>query len=471
VRVRHEGHAVSTTAPTIEAARELRASLLQKIIDGQMLPTGGVCAKDLGPKFLASREGHRSSADDSSRWHKHLTVAAWARLPVDRVQRSDGVSWLTELRRKRMTWSAGQGGSKPRTLSWQTRKHCLNLARSFFAWAVEHGYAQSNPFAGLSVQREDGDEDGGYQTTWYLDLDEQSRLVSLWDGFADTRRRERHLVSFALGTGLREGEQWCLHLRDVKLDAASPHIVVRYGSWDRERERYLTPKGRAGSKKERIVPLFGVGLSAAKAWLAQLNLYAPRNPLGLMFPTERGARRDRSPRSWPDAVEAFGIVPRIGRDIWWHLLRHTFASSLVSGWWGLRWPIEDVSKMLGHTDIRTTQIYAHLAPQVVQDTAARAQAAYLTSGHALATPPRPQIVSARNYGRARQDSDLRHSASKAEPNAEMHVVFDPRGQTVAAAVTVLRDIASGRYQPSEPVVAGLERVLADAPFEPVRVAK
>ncbi len=54
--------------------------------------------------------------------------------------------------------------------------------------------------------------------------------------------------------------------------------------------------------KRRIidgVPLFGLALDAAKAWLAQLSTYASKNPLGLKFPTERGALRSRPPRSWP----------------------------------------------------------------------------------------------------------------------------------------------------------------------------
>lgn len=38
-----------------------------------------------------------------------------------------------------------------------------------------------------------------------------------------------------------------------------------------------------------------------------------------------------------------------------HIARHTFATTVTLGQ-GV--PIESVSKMLGHTDIRTTQIYA-----------------------------------------------------------------------------------------------------------------
>jgi len=147
------------------------------------------------------------------------------------------------------------------------------------------------------------------------------------------------------------------------------------------KKRYRAPKGRKGEKKNRTVYIHGIALEAARAWLALLPVYAPKNPHGLMFPTERGARRTGVPRSWKKVVTAFGVIPRIGKQVWWHLLRHTCASSLVSGWWGMRWSLEDVSRVLGHTDVRTTQIYAHLEPSVLHATVLRAQAAYAGSRH------------------------------------------------------------------------------------------
>ena len=96
-------------------------------------------------------------------------------------------------------------------------------------------------------------------------------------------------------------------------------------------------------------------------------------------------RADRTPpRSWKCVVDAFGAVPRIDDKPWWHLLRHTCVSSLVSGAWGHRWSLEDVQRVLGHTDIRTTQIYAHLAPAAVQSTATLADAAFVSATAALA---------------------------------------------------------------------------------------
>ena len=62
-------------------------------------------------------------------------------------------------------------------------------------------------------------------------------------------------------------------------------MLVRFGSWDKKKKRYLSPKGRAGDKHTRKVPLFGLALDAARAWLKVLPSYAPHNPDGLMFPT------------------------------------------------------------------------------------------------------------------------------------------------------------------------------------------
>ena len=60
-------------------------------------------------------------------------------------------------------------------------------------------------------------------------------------------------------------------------------------------------------------------------------------------------------RCWPSLLKEIAIVCGIDKNVTFHLARHTFATTitLANGV-----PIESVSKMLGHTDIRTTQIYA-----------------------------------------------------------------------------------------------------------------
>jgi len=148
----------------------------------------------------------------------------------------------------------------------------LNLARRAFAWAIDKRLVEltSNPFADISVPKEDGDEDEGYQEGWYLDLDNRKFLFTLYDistALDVFDRMEKWSVQFAMGAGLRLREAWGLHLADVHVDAGDPHVMVRFGSYDPIKERYRPPKGRKGERKPRKVPLWGPALVAARRWL------------------------------------------------------------------------------------------------------------------------------------------------------------------------------------------------------------
>jgi integrase len=391
VRVQHGGAPVAKVFATPDEALRFRDALKREIVDGEFVPVKGVTLHQIGPRFLASRSGNRDTKNDSSRWYKHLATAPFARKPLIIVTRADGVAWLDALKRKPLSFDPEKHGERPhKPISWQTRKHCLNLARRAFGWALDQQlYDGANPFNDLTVPKEDGDEDEGFQETWYLDPVEQTKLFKIWSELEDETHRQEVLIGqVAIGTAVRMQELWCLHLEDVHLEGDEPHIYVRYGSWDPIKERYRPPKGRRGERKPRRVPLFGLALDALRAWLAALPTYAKSNEHKLVFPTERGKRRQKiPPRSWPKVVEKFGNVARIGREPWWHLLRHTCASSLISGAWGMRWTLEDVSKMLGHTSVKTTEIYAHLAPTAVQKTATEAQNVWSSGCHGVVTPP------------------------------------------------------------------------------------
>jgi integrase len=143
----------------------------------------------------------------------------------------------------------------------------------------------------------------------------------------------------------------------VRLDDPSgPHVIVRFGA------RGLPTK----SNKLRRVPLIPQAVDVMRRWLELLPTYAPDNPLGLAFPTPSGCRRDRGKLyGFHEHLKKAGIR----RPVRWHDLRHTCASSLVAGWWGKPWRLEEVRDLLGHSSVEVTERYAHLAGSVLQETA------------------------------------------------------------------------------------------------------
>lgn len=316
------------TFATWEEAEAMRIAALEHLKDE--LGENGIRLVDFGAKVLDAREERklvRDTGSDRSRWSVHIEPAPIARMLLRNVRLVDVQEWFDVVLSK---------------VSRQTALNALNVLRVIFKAALKGGLVTVNPTVGVDIPRETKTEE-----PWtYLTPDEQARLVAAMDA------PMRHLVAFSIWTGVRAGELAALRSADVHLDDAIPRMVIRYG-----RPPTLPTKGG----KPREVPLLPGAVAAVKAWRASLPRYCKANPLGLEFPARRGGYRDRLHLVrwdvWQKAIED----AKLGRDLRWHDLRHTCASSLVSGWWGRSWSLEEVKAMLGHADITTTQRYAHLA--------------------------------------------------------------------------------------------------------------
>lgn len=155
-----------------------------------------------------------------------------------------------------------------------------------------------------------------------------------------------NLVPFVLNTGLRTGEFLGLCWEDIDLKAQV--MTIRRSYVDGHTS---TPK----SGKSRIMPLNHTAMASLRAQKATSYMRG-----GNVFCSATGEQltKEHLRTPWKRAIKRAEL-----RTFTRHDLRHTFASHLVQRGVSL----QVVKELLGHADIATTMIYAHLAPQNLKD--------------------------------------------------------------------------------------------------------
>ncbi|MNS96183.1 Tyrosine recombinase XerD [compost metagenome] len=139
------------------------------------------------------------------------------------------------------------------------------------------------------------------------------------------------MVVLSLNTGLRRGELFNLRWPHVNLQAKT-----------------LTVAGEGAKTTEtRHIPLNAEALATLQVWKKQGDTG------GYVFPGQDGERMTDVKTAWLELLKNAGI-----EDFRWHDMRHDFASRLVMA--GV--PLNTVRDLLGHSDIKMTLRYAHLAP-------------------------------------------------------------------------------------------------------------
>ena len=332
-------------AMTLKLARTRAAELLhaseQGVRPGEAQPSARKIPR-LG-QFI--EDTYRPSFELHHRTGKHLNTLEQCRdlypLRLDRVTKDEVRRW----RDRRL-----QAGRSPATVNRNVAalKACLSHA-------VDLGILPAHPLARLPRLKVDQDH-----RVRYLSPDEEKRLRGALDAREARIREERRsanawraergyeplpfldnlpfadylkpAVLVSLNTGLRQGE-----LFDMK--------------WERVGTAVEVEARTAKSRRTRFVPLNAEARSVLDGWREM----GPGT--GYVFPGRSGGRMDNIRRSWEAVLEAAELV-----DFRWHDLRHTFASKLVMRGVALN----TVRELLGHSDLKMTLRYAHLAPDHTQ---------------------------------------------------------------------------------------------------------
>src|SRR5438477_6429129 len=151
--------------------------------------------------------------------------------------------------------------------------------------------------------------------------------------------RDRAMIELLYASGLRTSELANARLENFNFE---------------ERIMRVTGKGN----KTRIVPM---GWKACEALAAYLSTERPkfvrRRSSSEVFLSERGTKLTTT-RIW-QIVKKHARHSGLEKNIYPHLLRHSFATHLLGNGADLR----IIQEMLGHADISTTQVYTHVDQQ------------------------------------------------------------------------------------------------------------
>ena len=196
------------------------------------------------------------------------------------------------------------------------------ILRKMFTLAIGWGWRADNPASGFHRRIENPRER-------YLSKEEISRLATALDAAED--RRGADIVRLCMLTGARLGEVRQARFEDFNLE----HMI-----WS---------KPATMTKQRRIhrVPIS----EETVAIVRQRHLVVPRGTTWLFPGDTPGQPVQELRRFWTQIQKQAEI-----EDVRMHDLRHTFASLLVSGGASL----EMIGKLLGHSQMQTTQRYAHL---------------------------------------------------------------------------------------------------------------
>ena len=229
------------------------------------------------------------------------------------------------------------------------------LLNKFLRYAVEEGYILRNPLTGLKLPKENETD---ITKVNKIEVFKEEEIKKLVNSIGDEKLR--YLVLFAFFTGARKGEVLALTNSDIKDGYVTINKSVRRIKVfdDEDNYHYEIKVTRPKSKtSNRNVPI----PKPLEKELKKLNLLVKKEKIklgpaytehNLLFPSLTGNYIDASTlmKSWKRALKKAEIPYRK-----FHALRHTYATTLLEKGASLI----EVSRLLGHSTVKTTEIYAH----------------------------------------------------------------------------------------------------------------
>lgn len=212
----------------------------------------------------------------------------------------------------------------------------------FFRWLVKHGHLQKNYIEEIELPKMDK------SLPKRLKKEDAYMLLEVVRNYPYTQKfvryRNHAIFSMFLYSGLRKSELLNLKMADVDIENRS--IFVRKG------------KGN----KDRIIPMSSTLVQCLNEYLDQRKKHKKTCPEFFASSNRNCGFTKNGLKTFTDKLKTITDIP-----FTIHKLRHTFATLMLEGGCDLF----SLSKMLGHSDIKTTTIYLsasadHLRSQIMK---------------------------------------------------------------------------------------------------------
>ena len=248
-------------------------------------------------------------------------------------------------------------------LSFRSQHTRLVPLRVWFKWMTRQNHILHNPASEIELPRL------GHRLPKHVLSASEVELVMMQPNLADPLGlRDRAILEMLYSTGMRRLEIVNVKLYDLDLERGT--ILIRLG------------KG----KKDRFVPIG----ERAIAWLDKYVREARPQIVvepddATVFLTAQGEPFSRDHLTW--AVRTHVVKANLGKVGACHLFRHTMATLMHEGGADIRY----IQAILGHEDLKTTQIYTQVAIRALKQIhAATHPAAMLDKNNAPSLPKQVQ---------------------------------------------------------------------------------
>lgn len=210
---------------------------------------------------------------------------------------------------------------------------------SFYAWATRKGHIEKNPY------REGLDLAKPKKLVEHLSKDqiEICNNYLLLGKVTASKERDYVMFNFMIGTGLRISEVLDVKIKDLvfwqKYGTCTGEVMVHDGKGD----------------KPRLVPFWTDISDLLRSYIKKYKLV---DSDGYLFANKLG---NRMGSSYPTRI--FDRIKKAtGINVHPHITRHTYATMAITN----KMNIQDLQAILGHTDIKTTQIYFDQSPELTR---------------------------------------------------------------------------------------------------------